>query len=167
MRKLLVGAAVMAAGLVPVALVASGAGAGTAAKGKPPIKLSGKVTNQGTAVASGGSIELHQDDFDYEPTFVQVPKGTTSVTVTIKNVGQAQHTFTVPADHIDQVVNPGQTFVETVALPQKGAVGFYCRFHKSQGMQGAFFSKKGDKVVKAVSSTSGANTGGGGSSSGY
>ncbi len=167
MRKLLAGVAVVAAGLVPVALVPSGAGAGTAAKGKPPIKLSGKVTNQGTAVATGGSIELHQDDFDYEPTFIQVPKGTTSVTVTVKNVGQAQHTFTVPADHIDQVVNPGQTFVETVTLPQKGAIGFYCRFHKRLGMQGAFFSKKGDKVVKTVGSNTGGNAGGGGSSNGY
>jgi plastocyanin len=163
MRKLLAGAAVIAAGLVPVGLVAPGAGAGTAAKAKPPIKLSGKVTNQGTAVATGGSIELHQDDFDYEPTFIQVPKGTTSLTVTVKNIGQAQHTFTVPADHIDQVLNPGQTVVATVTVPQKGAIGFYCRFHKSLGMQGGFFNKKGDKVVKTTSS----NSGGGGGSSGY
>ena len=162
MRKLLAGAAVIAAGVVPVALAPS-AVAGTATKGKPPIKLSGKVTNQGTAVATGGSIELHQDDFDYEPTFVQIPQGTTSITVTVKNIGQAQHTFTVPADHIDHVLNPGQTVVETVTVPQKGAIAFYCRFHRSRGMQGGFFNKKGDKVVKTTSS----NSGGGSGSSGY
>lgn len=171
MRKLLTGVAVVAAALVPVALVAPGAVAGVAAKSNPPVKLPGKVTNKGTAVATGGAIELDQHDFFYSPTFVQIPKNTATLTVTVKNMGSAQHTFTVPADHIDQVMNPGDTMVFNVAIPGNGAFSFYCRFHKSLGMQGAFFDKKGAKLIKTTStksnSGSGSSGGGSGSSGGY
>jgi plastocyanin len=165
MRKLLTGVAVVAAALVPLALVAPGAVAGVAAKGKPPVKLPGKVTDKGTAVATGGAIELDQHDFFYAPTFVQIPKNTAALTVTVKNVGSAQHTFTVPADHIDQVLNPGDTMVFNVAIPGNGAFNFYCRFHRSLGMQGAFFDKKGAKLIKTTSTKSG--SGSGSSSGGY
>jgi plastocyanin len=166
MRKLLAGVAVIAAGLVPVALVAPGAVASVAAKAKPPVKIPGKVNNQGTAVANGGAIELDQNDYSYTPTFVQIPKGTTSLTVTVKNMGSTQHTFTVPADKIDTVLNPGDTMVFNVAVPGSGAFNFYCRFHKSLGMQGAFFDKKGAKLIKTTSTKSGSSSSGGGSSSG-
>ncbi len=166
MRKLLVGVAVVAAGLVPVALVAPGALAASAAKAKPPVKLPGMVNNHGTAVATGGTIELDQNDFFYSPTFVQIPKGTATLTVTVKNMGSAQHTFTVPVDKIDHVFNPGESMTFTVAIPGNGAFSFYCRFHKSVGMQGAFFDKKGAKLIKTTSTKSGAGSSGGGSSSG-
>jgi plastocyanin len=163
MRRLLVGIAVTAAGLVPAALLAPEALASSAAKGKPPVKLSGRVNNRGTKVATGGSIDLEQDDeFYFRPSFVQIPQGTTSLTVTVKNTGHLQHTFTVSVANIDQVLNPGQSMVVTVPIPGKGALGFYCRFHKSRGMQGAFFDKKGAKLIKA----SGAASSGGSQSSG-
>jgi plastocyanin len=165
MRKLLAGVAILAAGLVPVAVLAPGATASVAAKSKPPIKLPGKVSYHGNAVATGGAIELDQGDFFYSPTEVQIPKGTTVLTVTVKNVGSAQHTFTVPADHIDHVFNPGEQMVFTVAIPGNGAFEFYCRFHKSLGMRGAFYDKPGAKLIKAASTKS--SSGGGSSSGGY
>jgi plastocyanin len=166
MRKLLAGLAVVAAGLVPVALVAPSAVASVAAKAKPPVKIPGKVNDKGTAVATGGAIEIDQHDYSFTPTYVQIPKSTASLTVTVKNMGSTQHTFTVPADKIDAVLNPGETMVFNVTIRGNGAFNFYCRFHKSLGMQGAFFDKKGAKLIKTTSTKSGSGSSGGGSSSG-
>jgi plastocyanin len=149
MRKLITGLAVAATVLTPALLVGPGAFASTAAKAKPPVKLPGKVTVKGSATATGGTIEVDQTDFAFSPTFVKVPAGTTSLTVTVKNMGQAMHTFTVPSQSIDKVLNPGDSVTVTVAYPGKGALLFYCRFHRSRGMQGAFYDKNGAKLIKA------------------
>jgi len=162
MRKLVVSAAVVAVALVPTALFGPDA---FAKSSPPPVKISGKVNAHGTGTATGGDIAINQQDYDFSPTFVQVPKGVTSVTVTVKNNGSTQHTFTVPAEHVDVVLNPGETMVETVPINQ-GGILFYCRFHKSQGMQGAFFTKKGAKVVGTAGSKSSSGSGGGSSSGG-
>ena len=158
MRKLLVGVTVLAATLVPTALLVPGASASVAVKAKPPVKLSGKVNVKGTATATGNTIELDQRDYSYTPTFVKIPAGASSITVTVKNMGSTQHTFTVPAEQIDKVLNPGESVTVTVTIPGPGAIAFYCRFHRSLGMQGAFFDKKGAKLISTVApggSTSG------------
>jgi plastocyanin len=159
MRKLLVGITVVAATLAPTALLVSSASASVAAKAKPPVKLSGKVNVKGTATATGNTIELDQSDFAYTPTFVKIPAGATSITVTVKNMGSVQHTFTVPAEQIDKVLNPGDSVTVTVTIPGPGAIAFYCRFHKSLGMQGAFFDKNGAKLIKTVAAGAGAASG--------
>ena len=81
MRKLLASVAVVAAGLTALTLVAPGAVASTAskAKPKPPVKLSGSVNDNGTAVANGGTIEIDQHDYFFGPTFVQIPGLTSRV----------------------------------------------------------------------------------------
>jgi plastocyanin len=158
MRKLLVGVTVLAATLVPTALLVPGASASVAAKAKPPVKLPGKVNVKGTATATGNAIELDQRDYSYTPTFVKIPAGASSITVTVKNMGSTQHTFTVPAEQIDKVLNPGESVTVTVTIPGPGAIAFYCRFHRTLGMQGAFYDKKGAKLISSVSpsgSTSG------------
>ena len=132
MRELVVSAAVVAVAVVPAAVFGPDA---FAKSSSPPVKIPGKVNVHGTGTASGGSIEIDQQDFDFSPTFVAVPKGVTTVTVTTKNTGSTQHTFTVPVANIDVVLNPGQTMVQTVPI-SKGGILFYCRFHKSLGMQG-------------------------------
>ncbi len=167
MRKFILVVMAALAAVVPMALVAPGASATLAAKSKPPVKLPGKVNNQGTAVATGGTIELDQKDFSYSPTFVKIPAGATSLTVTVKNMGQHQHTFTVPTQKIDKVLNPGDSVTVTVNIPGPGAIGFYCRFHKSQGTQGAFFDKNGAKLISSPGTKSPSTTGSGkGSGSG-
>jgi len=168
MRKVVVGGLSIIAALVPLALVAPNASGNVAVKSKPPVKLSGKVNNQGTATATGGTITINQRDFGFSPTYVQIPAGTTSLTVTVKNGGQSMHTFTVPSQKIDKVLNPGDTVTVTVNVPGPGAIAFYCRFHKSLGMQGAFFDKNGAKLIGATgpgSSGSGGSKSSGGSSS--
>lgn len=131
------------------------AGASTAAKDKAPVKISGDVNNKGTGKVSGDSVELEADDFYFEKTFI---KGTpdSTVGVTIKNEGTTNHTFTIDAQGVDEELAPGDSTDVDVKIPRNGKPAlFYCRFHKSSGMQGAFFSKK--------ASSSSASAGAGGS----
>jgi plastocyanin len=108
-----------------------------------PVKLSGTVNNHGSKTVSGmsGALELEQDNFYFNPTFVKAGSGA-HLTVTVKNEGSVPHNFSIDSLKIDQTVQPGKTAKVTVSLPTGTApVAFYCKFHKSQGMQGAFYFK--------------------------
>jgi plastocyanin len=149
MRKLFV---LIVAGLAAVALVAGGALAGVPTK-KPPVSLEGKVTNKGEKSVKKGKITVEADDFYYKPTFVKAKLGS-KVSVKLKNEGEAQHTFTIPSLGVDTVVDEGKSATVDVTLPTDGALAYYCRFHGEppsggQGMQGAFFSKKGERLSAA------------------
>lgn len=127
--------------------------------GTPPISLSGPVNFEGTADKSGAgssfSLEMVQDDFSFEPTFVEAAPGA-RVTVELRNEGDAEHTFTIDALDVDEVVDAGETAEVAVMLPEEGPVRFTCRFHEAQGMQGAFsFEAAGDDAPDGA-------TGGGG-----
>ncbi len=52
---------------------------------------------------------------------------------------------------MNQLLNPGQTATVTVTIPSKGATTWFCRFHRSLGMQGSFFGKVGDKPIATPS----------------
>jgi plastocyanin len=147
MRKLV---ALTGAAVVATALVGAPALADVPTKSKPPVTLPGKVTNKGTATVKKGKVKVEADDFYFKSTFLKAKPGTT-VTVSLKNEGKAQHTFTIDALGIDQTLNASQKATVTVTLPSIGATNFYCRFHgpsgSNQGMQGAFFSKTGDAVT--------------------
>jgi plastocyanin len=152
MSKLAAGVALAAAVLMSVVALGPGALASTATKtSKPPVKISGKVNIDGTGTATGGTVSIALTDFAFNPTFVKVPSGVTSVTVTLQNTGTHPHTFTVPSQNVDQLLNPGQTATVTVTIPKKGATTFYCRFHRPLGMQGSFFSRTGDKPIATPS----------------
>jgi plastocyanin len=168
MCKFIVGGIAIVAGVVPLAMVApSASGAVAGAKSNPPVKLKGRVNDQGTGTATGGLIEIDQQDNAFSPTFVQIPAGATSLTVTVKNMGHDRHTFSVPTQKIDMVVKPGKSVIVTVSVPGPGAIGFSCRFHKSKGMQGAFFDKVGAKLIGATRSTPSGSNGGSKGSGGY
>ncbi len=170
MRKAIMGGIATMAALVPLALAAPGASATVDAKAKNPVKLSGKVNNKGTATAAGGTIEIDESDFAFNPTFVRVPSGTKTLTVMVKNVGTTMHTFTIPSQSIDVVLTPSSTAAITVDVSRKGAIPFVCRFHQALGMQGAFFDKPGAKVIATGGTKPSGSSGGSGagsSSSGY
>jgi plastocyanin len=143
MRKLLV--------LTVVAIAATAVVTGTALAGKsPPVSLEGEVTNKGEKTVKKSKITIEEDDFYFKPTFAKAKLGKT-VKVTLKNEGDATHTFTIPSAGIDTELEGGKKATVEVTLPTDGALGFYCRFHGAppsggQGMQGAFFSKKGEAV---------------------
>jgi uncharacterized cupredoxin-like copper-binding protein len=156
MRKL------VALTVVAIAGTALVGGVALAAK-NPPVSLQGKVTNKGEKTVKKGKISVEADDFYFKPTFEKSALGST-VKVSLKNEGKTQHTFTIPSLGIDTVLDPGKKATVDVTLPTDGALGFFCRFHgpdaTNQGMQGAFFSKKGETVTTGSAATpaSGAST---------
>jgi plastocyanin len=148
-RAIVVGVVVVTGLLGPGAAVVGA----SPAKAPPPVKLSGKVTVTGTKTVKKGRIDLEQDDFYFNPTFIKAKAGST-IKVKLENEGSASHTFTIDKLSIDKEVAPDKTATVSVKVPKTGAVAFYCRFHKSKGMQGAIFSKAGS-TAKATKSTSG------------
>jgi plastocyanin len=127
-------AAALVLGLVGVLAVSGPAGA----KSKTPVKLDGKVNNKGTATIKNGKVEIEQDNYYFEKTFLKGVAG--DVTVELKNEGSVTHTFTIDDQNIDETVKPGKTKTVTVTLASGSPVNFYCRFHVGQGMQGALYT---------------------------
>jgi plastocyanin len=147
MRKFL---ALTGAAIAATALAGGTALAGVPTKSKPPVTLEGKVTNKGEKSVKKGKITIEADDFYFKPTFPKAKLGS-NVSVKLKNEGKTQHTFTIPSLGVDIVLDAGKSATVDVTLPADGALGFYCRFHGAppsggDGMQGAFFSKKGEAL---------------------
>jgi plastocyanin len=140
-----------------IAAFALTGGVAFAAK-NPPIQLEGKVTNKGQKAVKKGKISIEEDDYYFKPTFTKAKPGS-NVTVKLKNEGKTQHTFTIPSLGIDTVLNPDQKATFNVTLPTDGALGYYCRFHGPSGtqgdlgMQGAFYSKKGESLSTGAGAT--------------
>jgi plastocyanin len=115
----------------------------------PPITLVGVVNSHGIGDATSGSIDVELDNdgpsYYFGPTFLKATAGGT-VTVHLKNTGDTAHTFTIDSMDIDKTLQPDDTADVEVTMPATGATPFYCKFHKSLGMQGAFFFKEGDTV---------------------
>jgi plastocyanin len=117
---------------------ATSAAATTAAAGTAPVSLPGKVNEHGSAtVKDGASVEIELDDFYFGPTYLTGPAGA-KLTVELSNEGQKNHTFTIDSAKIDQEIDPGKKATVQVTLPASGSLAFYCKFHVSGGMQGAF-----------------------------
>jgi plastocyanin len=128
------------------------ANASAPAKDKPPVKISGDVNNHGTGKVKGDAVELEAHNFYFDKTFIKGKPGTT-VGVTIDNEGSVDHTFTIDAQGVDEQLAPGDSIDVDVKIPKNGKpAAFYCRFHKSQGMQGALFSKPGGKAASSGAS---------------
>ena len=164
MRKIL---ALIVAAIAATALAGGAAVAGESKK-SPPVSLEGEVTNKGEKTVKKGKISIEADDFYFKPTFSKAKLGT-EVSVRLKNEGKTQHTFTIPSLGIDSVLDAGKKATVKVTLPTDGALAYYCRFHGApptggQGMQGAFFSKKGEALSTgagaAPASSAPADTGG-------
>lgn len=134
----------------PAASEPTGGATTAAASAEAPVALEGQVNDEGTGAIKGDEMDVELDDFYFGPTFIKGTPGTT-VTLELTNEGDATHTFTSDALGVDQEVSAGETASLDVTLPAAGAVAFYCRFHKQQGMQGAFFFKEGDSVTPGTS----------------
>jgi len=143
-------------GLVAAATLAFPVTAWAAGGGKPPVKLEGKVNDEGTKTAKNNKLDVEQDDFYFKPTYIKAKKGT--LTVELENEGNAPHTFTIDSLDIDKEVQPGKKATVKVKVPSSSAVAFYCRFHKGQGMQGAIFTKTGQSTASSASSSGGTPT---------
>jgi plastocyanin len=77
------------------------------------------------------------DEFYFEPTFIKSPGGATA-TVKLHNEGSVQHTFTIDDLKIDEELAPDEEKTVTVDIGDATRYEFFCRFHESKGMRGAF-----------------------------
>jgi plastocyanin len=146
MRKIL---ALTVAAIAATALAGGAAVAGESKK-SPPVALEGEVSNKGEKSVKKGKVTIDEGDFFYRGTFIKAKQGS-KVAVRLRNKGDAPHTFTIPSLGIDRELTAGKSATVEVTLPTDGALAFYCRFHGAppsggQGMQGAFFSKKGEAL---------------------
>lgn len=113
----------------------------------PPVQLAGTTNNHGIEDVSGkgdAEVEVEVADFSFGPTFVKAKAGQ-SLSFKLENEGSAPHTFTT-AGGIDEQVAPNEAKVVKVTVASSGVLVFYCRFHQSQGMQGAVYLNEGDAV---------------------
>jgi plastocyanin len=87
------------------------------------------------------TVEVEMDneagDFYFEPTFIKSPGGATA-TVKLHNEGDIQHTFTIDDLDIDEELAPDEEKTITVEIGTETRYEYYCRFHESSGMRGAF-----------------------------
>lgn len=110
-----------------------------------PVPMPGPVVDKGTVnlTASGATVTqtVQAGDDWFSPTFIKAAPGA-RVTLTIEDVGDVVHTFTVDSQHVDVVFDKkGQKHTVTVTLPAAGQpLVFYCKYHQSVGMQGALYS---------------------------
>jgi plastocyanin len=99
--------------------------------------LSGPLQDHGFEAVQNGTLALDAGDTFFAPTCV---RGTGTVTLTVRNTGSALHNFSVTSLKIDKDVPVGQTITLTLQLPASGTVAFFCKYHVSAGMQGAFIA---------------------------
>jgi len=117
---------------------ASGTGDAAAGSGcAAAAGLSGPIEDRGTADASGGAITLDASEFAFSPTCIEAVGGE-AVEVTVTNGGSALHNLSVDSLGIDEDVETGETTTVEVTLPDSGSLPFVCKYHVSNGMQGAF-----------------------------
>ncbi|MGH2785502.1 MAG: cupredoxin domain-containing protein [Actinomycetota bacterium] len=106
----------------------------------PQPTANASINNQGQLDAtgmSGFSIEL--DDNYFKPTFIKAKSGQ-ALNIELESEGSNPHTFTITALNIDQQLAAGEKKEIDITLPAGTTdVVFFCRFHGSIGMQGAFF----------------------------
>lgn len=121
-----------------MALVVVGCG-GDGESSSPPISLEGVTSNHGTEVAKN-DLEVEVDNYYFGPTFITAGAGQ-KFTIQLRNEGNGRHTFTSADLGVDLELAPGATRTVSVNSPQSGTAEFHCRFHESQGMQGAVYVK--------------------------
>ena len=133
-------------GFVVLALVGAACGkSATASESGGGSSGSGSGTSTGSSGTSGSGygggggsmmattvLEGPDNGFTFSPSTVTVHQGQT---ITLTNVSDAAHTFTVTGQGIDIETMPGKTDKVTIDLPP-GTYPFVCRFHESMGMKG-------------------------------
>ena len=102
------------------------------------VNFDSDPTNR-VATPTSGSVDVEISDFYIGPTFINAKAGST-LHVSLKNAGKVEHSFSIDAVHVDQVVAAGGTATVDVQVPASGSLRFYCKFHQSMGMQGAILA---------------------------
>jgi plastocyanin len=129
----------IALGIVSMVLVASCGGNDEESSEGGTTTIGDVAANDhGTKDVSGESkVEVELDDDYFEPTVLEGKAGE-RVTLELKNEGGSEHNLTIDELKIDQDVEPGDEAEVEVTFPESGTLTFYCKYHRGQGMAGAF-----------------------------
>jgi plastocyanin len=130
----------VALGLVSMVLVASCGGSDDEESSGSGTTTIGDVAanDHGSKDVSGESkVEVELDDDYFEPTVLEGKAGE-RVTLELKNEGSNEHNLTIDELNIDQDVEAGDETEIEVTFPDSGTLTFYCKYHRGQGMAGAF-----------------------------
>jgi plastocyanin len=129
----------VALGLASMVLVAScGGGDDESSEGGTTTIGDVAANDHGTKDVSGESrVEVELDDDYFEPTVLEGKAGE-RVTLELKNEGSNEHNLTIDELNIDQDVEAGDETEVAVTFPDSGTLTFYCKYHRGQGMAGAF-----------------------------
>jgi plastocyanin len=129
----------IALGIVSMVLVASCGGNDEESSEGGTTTIGDVAANDhGTKDVSGESkVEVELDDDYFEPTVLEGKPGE-RVTLELKNEGGSEHNLTIDELQIDQDVEPGEEAEVEVTFPDSGTLTFFCKYHRGQGMAGAF-----------------------------
>ena len=131
------------------------AGEGHAAQGTKEIGGFEATYHGSTDVSGMTEFQLELDDSYFGPTVLEGEAGQ-ELALGLYNEGGVSHTFTIDEEGIDEELPSGADGIEIeVAFPDSGALVFYCRFHRDQGMVGAL------SVGGSLETGGSASTGGG------
>jgi len=137
-----------------------GSGSG---EGGGKINAAGVQANDHGSKSASGETKVELDDYYFEPTVLKGSPGQ-KITLELENEGSIEHNFTIASQGIDKDLEAGEDAKVTVTIPKSGALSFYCKYHKSQGMAGALVANGSSP---SSGSGSGSSGGGGGGDDGY
>jgi plastocyanin len=84
-----------------------------------------------------GELTLEAGDIRFVPETVVVQAGG-QVTVALRNTDSVRHNLSVPGVEADVDVEPGRSVNVIFVPPGTGALEFFCKYHREQGMRGTF-----------------------------
>jgi plastocyanin len=125
--------------------------------------LVNKGTGDATTTTEKFEIELDNEGSSenyFKPTFIKVKSGQI-LTLELKNEGSNSHNFSITSLGIDKTIEPGKEDEVNITFPAAGGsdIQFFCKFHVSLGMRGAFFFGATPQTTSASSSGSGSGYG--------
>jgi plastocyanin len=97
---------------------------------------SSTTSGTGGSTGAGQPVSLEAQDFQFSPTTLTLPTGTT-IQATVKNSGTAKHNFTIKELGVNQDLDPGSTHTVTFTTKTAATLVYYCEYHRdSKGMKG-------------------------------
>ena len=116
---------------------------GGASRGQATAQGAPQISDHGTKDVKGQTeVDLEADDYYFAPTFLRGTPGQ-KLTLEVENESGTLHNLSIPDQQIDKDIPPkGKVNVE-VTFPPSGVVRFFCKFHRSLGMNGALLSGNG------------------------
>jgi plastocyanin len=140
----------LGAGLAVALLVLSASACGDAgretATARAGLDLPGNVEGQvnyhgrrdvRATVEEEEEVLVDAGDFFYKPTLLEVP-ASSSVRITVRNVGLTDHHFDVIPSQGDVIVRPGGRATVEYEMPSSGTLEYMCLLHREFGMHGVF-----------------------------